>query len=559
MTQLSRPPTRPPLTLLANPPHNSATPEPPANREQPDKTLVGQKDLLLERRRKILRLVASIEGVLAFVSIISIVVLILSTKSDSSGYLRAIGSIGLWLGACLMAFWLAGKASYKAVRIGAYLLITIQGVGTFGSLFFRPLETTPNPVLYVILVLVAALLLSSKETLGWMIASLTMLTLNYIFTTFVLEFTLIGPNGPVKLKANPNEATLAFISYGAAIVICGLGLYYFVSSLSKALKQAETRLTTVEQISDDREQKRQLGLGMCDSVTHSSLQLAQTAREQSVTNSQLAQAVGEVANGMSELTRSALNIANTAQEIDSAVQGSEAIGQELQGIVRQTEQTSLEGRQVVKETLAAIYEVDQRIVNLEQKLDELAQNNSRVNQIINLINNIASETHLLALNAAIESAGAGQYGARFAVVAGEVKQLANRILQAAREVRTVIGNAQTAVEEAALAAKEGTTQTSKAVQVASRSGQVIEALGAAVSDSWESVQLLNDRRQRIAALVNDIASATQEQQYATQQVLTILEQVSQTSYETASVIQQISTEASSLQQLSSRLNQALVA
>ena len=93
----------------------------------------------------------------------------------------------------------------------------------------------------------------------------------------------------------------------------------------------------------------------------------------------------------------------------------------------------------------------------------LGERSQQIGEIIDLINDLSDETHLLALNAAIEAAGAGEHGRRFAVVAAEVKSLANRALAAAKEVKGVIAEIQQATNAAVLAAEEGGKEVERGV------------------------------------------------------------------------------------------------
>ncbi len=513
-------------------------------------TSARQSEFLIKRRRRLLRLVALTQGLLAlFVCGFSVYSWI---SSGNAGFSRSFLSAFLWLLGCGVAYWLAYKSNRGLLQVGAYLILGVQSLGTFGALFFNSLGTSPTPVLYILLVLIAALLLSAKELLGWTFATITMLTINYVLMTFFIK--KVGDKA-----VDVVEATTAYIFFGAAILVCGVGLYYFVTSFIRAVNEAEARLISLVQISADREKKQQLGLEMCQNVNISSLQLAQTSQEQSLTNGELAGTVARVVSGMTEFNHSTALIAQTAEAVNDNIKLVAESGNQLGLVVNQARQTSQEGRQIVLQTLSAINQVNDSIISLEQRLEDLSMNTGQVNRIINLINNIANETHLLALNAAIESAGAGEHGTRFAVVASEVKSLSNRILQASREVRSVIGSARQAITEAAQAAKEGAAQTRATVQVAAQSGEVIEALQTIINRTEEEARTVSHRREAIQLLIQNIAGATRQQQEAGQQILFFLEQISHTSYQTVSAIQQISAEAADLQQLSSRLTEALVA
>src|SRR5439155_21875221 len=122
-------------------------------------------------------------------------------------------------------------------------------------------------------------------------------------------------------------------------------------------------------------------------------------------------------------------------------------------------------------SIQSIEDVRNGITGLAERLMILTERSRQIGSIIALIQEIADETHLLALNAAIESAGAGESGRRFAVVATEVKSLADRSLEATKEVSQVITELQGAVAGAVLASEETRKKTFGAVELSYQAGQ----------------------------------------------------------------------------------------
>src|SRR3712207_2883927 len=100
---------------------------------------------------------------------------------------------------------------------------------------------------------------------------------------------------------------------------------------------------------------------------------------------------------------------------------------------------------------------------IEQNQSELREKFTSITSVINLIDNIAKETHLLALNASIEAAAAGSFGSRFAVVAAEVKNLADRAVRATTQVKGIVLNLSEAISQASNSTTEGLIEAEKAV------------------------------------------------------------------------------------------------
>jgi methyl-accepting chemotaxis protein len=192
-----------------------------------------------------------------------------------------------------------------------------------------------------------------------------------------------------------------------------------------------------------------------------------------------------------------------------------------------------------------------------QRLQDLTERSGQISSIINLIKDISDETHLLSLNAAIESAGAGEYGQRFGVVANEVKNLADRSLAATKEVNSVIKELQSAVNAAVVASEDTRKQTFTAVAKSYQAGEVINELGRVVEETADSATQIEISTKQVVTLAEGIGIATQQQESAVRQIITLMEGVKQVAQENASAVSQISSTVSQVDQISSQLKEVL--
>src|SRR5256886_11545527 len=127
--------------------------------------------------------------------------------------------------------------------------------------------------------------------------------------------------------------------------------------------------------------------------------------------------------------------------------------------------SATEGEQAVRASLTGMQRIRGEVQRISRKVKSLADRSLEISEIVNTIEDIASQTHLLALNAAIEAAGAGESGLRFAVVAEEVRKLAHRSGKAAQDSVVLIKAVQAETQQAVVAMEEGTREVEAGFRV----------------------------------------------------------------------------------------------
>jgi methyl-accepting chemotaxis protein len=207
---------------------------------------------------------------------------------------------------------------------------------------------------------------------------------------------------------------------------------------------------------------------------------------------------------------------------------------------QQTLENLSSGQDAVDESIQAMERIRSRMQDISERVLGLGERSQQIGDIIDLIDDISDETHLLALNAAIEAAGAGEHGRRFAVVAAEVKNLANRALVAAREVRGVIAEMRQATNGAVLAAEEGGKEVERGVDLAHRAGQVMDV-----------IVMMAERTAQSAA---EISLATAQQRSASEQVVETMREVADVARQSAAGARQMADSSATLTAIADRLH-----
>lgn len=156
-----------------------------------------------------------------------------------------------------------------------------------------------------------------------------------------------------------------------------------------------------------------------------------------------------------------------------------------------------EGGQVVEDTLTGMQRIESVVLQSEKTIHELAKNTNKIGEIIQVINEIADQTNLLALNAAIEAARAGEHGRGFAVVADEVRKLAERTTDATEEIEKMLGGIEKDTTEAVQVINHGTKEVENGKKLANQASsalkQIIESTGV-VSDTIKHLAAANEEQ-----------------------------------------------------------------
>lgn len=257
----------------------------------------------------------------------------------------------------------------------------------------------------------------------------------------------------------------------------------------------------------------------------SSVQLSTTADELHKGSQELSAQTDQVVTAMTEVSQTIMDVAKNASSAAEAAKNSV--------------DTAAKGKSVVETTAQGMGRIAETVNSAATGIEELGRNSAQIGEIVAVINGIADQTNLLALNAAIEAARAGEQGRGFAVVADEVRKLAERTGQATHDIANRITGIQTATKESVDAMRRGGGEVSAGVDLTKEASA---SLGSIVDAS----SLAMDMVQRIAA-------ATEEQSAASEQVTQSMENISTITKRTATSTEHIRASSAELAQHSSEL------
>lgn len=258
-------------------------------------------------------------------------------------------------------------------------------------------------------------------------------------------------------------------------------------------------------------------------ISASTEEMAAGAEEQSAQTSEVASAIEEMTKTILETTRHASVAAETAKQA---------------GVFAK------EGGQVVKESVNGMNRIAEVVSNAASIVTELGKSSDQIGEIIQVINDIADQTNLLALNAAIEAARAGEQGRGFAVVADEVRKLAERTSKATKEIANMINHIQKETSGAVISMNSGTKEVEIGKELVNKAGT--------------SLQEIIVSSLKVEDMVNQVAAASEEQSSTAEQISKSIESINNVSQQNAGAVQQVARAAESLNRLTEEL-QNLVA
>ncbi len=291
---------------------------------------------------------------------------------------------------------------------------------------------------------------------------------------------------------------------------------------SKSNDETGILIRSVENALDSKDRIFESLRTMSVNVTNVIAQLSDRAVQLVSTSTGMASTADNLARGSEEQTHQTTQVSSAIEEMTSTIVEASKNAGDAAGQAKQAAEAAQQGNDVVAHTIEGMNRIATVVQESAHTIQKLSKSSDQIGEIATVINDIADQTNLLALNAAIEAARAGEQGRGFAVVADEVRKLAERTTKATAEITTMIKTIQGETRGAVTAMEQGINEVQAGRELADQAG--------------DSLQSIGEYAQRVMDMVRQIATAAEQQSAASEQIAKSVVRISQVTKTNASEV-----------------------
>ena len=294
--------------------------------------------------------------------------------------------------------------------------------------------------------------------------------------------------------------------------------------------------------------------GVSGSITGQSEELTQSANEVSAGSEQIAATMQELAAGTESEAKTASELASIMGSFSTSVQEANTMGENIQKSSNEVIRMTSEGSQLMESSNTQMARIDQIVQGSVQKVQGLDMKSQEISKLVLVIQEIANQTNLLALNAAIEAARAGEHGKGFAVVADEVRKLAEQVSRSVTDITEIVAGIQNESSLVASALQDGYKEVVLGTAQIESTQETFAGINASIMEMANSIYTVSENLSSMATnsekmngYVSEIAAISEESAAGVEQTSASTQQIS-------SSMDEVANSANDLAQFAEKLN-----
>lgn len=292
-----------------------------------------------------------------------------------------------------------------------------------------------------------------------------------------------------------------------------------------------------------------------ETLTSHSEELTQSANEVKAGSEQVAVTMQELASGTETQANSASDLASSMSTFAIKVQEANENGSRVENSSKEVLTMTNEGSQLMKESTLQMNKIDQIVQDAVHKVQGLDKQSQQISNLVTVIKDVAEQTNLLALNAAIEAARAGEHGKGFAVVADEVRKLAEQVSVSVTDITDIVTNIQNESSVVAESLQNGYQEVKQGTSKIDSTGRTFNMISESVTEMANNITKITENLSDIEASTQEMHSSIEEIASISEESAAGVEQTSASSQQTSSIMIEVAESSEQLSKLAEELNE----
>lgn len=316
-------------------------------------------------------------------------------------------------------------------------------------------------------------------------------------------------------------------------------LHSIIAQVSRSANEVTDSSQSLTTITEEIRQSTQLVADMMDNVSAGSTDQSKTVQSSAIAIDQLSKAIAEVAQGAQSQATTVEITVGLVQQIATAIETLAGLSRQATASSQQVSEVAAEGGSHVSRAVDGMDKIKDATDRVADMVKRLGESSQQIGAIVEIIDDIADQTNLLALNAAIEAARAGEHGKGFAVVADEVRKLAERSSASTAEIAELIHSIQQMTESAVLAMDQGSREVAVGSELATQAGEALSAIQRAVDDIVGQIADMSSSAAQMHSSSAEVMKAIENVSAITEETTAAAEEMNASSTEVAGQIEQV--------------------